>query len=207
MSTILYYVKCVCNREEQVTHQKYAAYKLKVYIWPISRNPVSEVMTINLKYLCIAYRKRPDQSHLWICEWLQEGNNTFPSGVWLNQDLSLPFYKWTWNSKSGKIILWKTSLPSSGFADFLNSHYFWVFFGDSDGKESGNAGEQGSIPGPERSPGEGSFYPLQYSCLENSMNRGAPGLQSMGCKESDTTEWLPLSFTHQSKLIWDVLVI
>ena len=32
MSTILYHVKCVCNREEQVTHQKYAACKLKVYI-------------------------------------------------------------------------------------------------------------------------------------------------------------------------------
>ena len=48
------------------------------------------------------------------------------------------------------------------------------FPGDSDGKESaGNAGDRGSIPGSGRSPGEGNGYPLQYSCLENSMHRRA----------------------------------
>ena len=36
-----------------------------------------------------------------------------------------------------------------------------------------NAGEVGSIPGSRRSPGEGNGNPLQYSCLENSMDRGA----------------------------------
>ena len=47
------------------------------------------------------------------------------------------------------------------------------FPGGSDGKESAsNAGNLGSIPGPGRSPGEGNGNPLQYSCLENSMNRG-----------------------------------
>ena len=35
-----------------------------------------------------------------------------------------------------------------------------------------NAGHAGLIPGLGRSPGEGNGYPLQYSCLENSMNRG-----------------------------------
>ena len=44
----------------------------------------------------------------------------------------------------------------------------------SDGKESAyNAGDPGSIPGSGRSLGEGNGYPLQYSCLENSMDRGA----------------------------------
>ena len=33
-----------------------------------------------------------------------------------------------------------------------------------------NAGDQGSIPGPGRSPGEGNGNPLQYSCLENPMD-------------------------------------
>ena len=48
------------------------------------------------------------------------------------------------------------------------------FPGGSDSKESTcNIGDQGSIPGPERSPGEGNGNPLQYSCLENSMDRGA----------------------------------
>ena len=49
-----------------------------------------------------------------------------------------------------------------------------IFFGVSDGKESACiAGDPGSIPGSGRSPGEGKGYPLQYSCLENSMDKGA----------------------------------
>ena len=48
------------------------------------------------------------------------------------------------------------------------------FPGGSDNKESTcNAGHLGSIPGLGRSPGEGNGYPLQYSGLENSMDRGA----------------------------------
>ena len=46
-----------------------------------------------------------------------------------------------------------------------------AFPGGSAGKESAcNAGDLGSIPGLERSPGEGEGYPLQYSGLENSMD-------------------------------------
>ena len=56
------------------------------------------------------------------------------------------------------------------------------------GKESTcNAGDSGSIPGSGRSPGEGKGYPLQCSCIENSMD------SPWGCKESDTTEPLSLS--------------
>ena len=48
------------------------------------------------------------------------------------------------------------------------------FPGGSDSKESDcNAGDQGSIPGLGRSPGEGNSNPLQYSCLDNSKDRGA----------------------------------
>ena len=48
------------------------------------------------------------------------------------------------------------------------------FPGGSDGKASAhNAGNLGSIPGLGRSPGEGNGNPLQYSCLENSMDGGA----------------------------------
>ena len=44
----------------------------------------------------------------------------------------------------------------------------------SDSKESAcNAGDLNSIPGLGRSPGEGNGNPLQYSCLENPMDRGA----------------------------------
>ena len=45
--------------------------------------------------------------------------------------------------------------------------------GGSDSKESAcNAGDPGSVPGSRRSPGEGSGYPLPYSCLENFIDRG-----------------------------------
>jgi len=48
------------------------------------------------------------------------------------------------------------------------------FPGGSDGKESAcNMGDLSSIPGSGGSSGEGNGYPLQYSCLENSMDRGA----------------------------------
>ena len=47
------------------------------------------------------------------------------------------------------------------------------FPGGSGGKESArNAGDPGLIPGSGRSPGEGNGYTLEYSCLENSMDRG-----------------------------------
>ena len=48
------------------------------------------------------------------------------------------------------------------------------FLGSSDGKASAcNAGDLGSIPGMGRYPGEGNGNPLQYSYLENPMDRGA----------------------------------
>ena len=48
------------------------------------------------------------------------------------------------------------------------------FTSGSDSKESVcNAGDPGSIPGLGRSPEEGNGKPLQHSCLENSINRGA----------------------------------
>ena len=48
------------------------------------------------------------------------------------------------------------------------------FPGGSDGKVSAcNAGDPGSTPGLGRSPGEGNGNPLQYSCLENPIDRGA----------------------------------
>ena len=51
---------------------------------------------------------------------------------------------------------------------------FWDLPDGSEGKASAcNAGDQGLIPGLGRSPGEGNGNPLQYSCLENPMDREA----------------------------------
>ena len=49
-----------------------------------------------------------------------------------------------------------------------------------------NAGDPGSIPGLGRSPGEGNGNPLQYSCLENPMDRGAWQATVHGVAKSQT---------------------
>ena len=51
-----------------------------------------------------------------------------------------------------------------------------------------NAGDASSIPGSGRSPGEGNGNPLQYSCLENSMDRAAWRATVHRVTKSDMTE-------------------
>ena len=61
------------------------------------------------------------------------------------------------------------------------------FPGGPDCKESTwNAGDLGSIPGSGRSHGEGNDNPLQYFCLENSMDRGAWYATVHGVAKSQT---------------------
>ena len=61
------------------------------------------------------------------------------------------------------------------------------FSGGSDGQESTcNAGDSGSTPGVGRSSGGGNGYPLQYSCLEDLMDRGAWLATGHGVAESQT---------------------
>ena len=61
------------------------------------------------------------------------------------------------------------------------------FPGGSDSKESAcSAGDLGSIPESGRFPGEGSGYPLQYSRLKDSMDRGA--WEAWGCMQNQI--WL-----------------
>ena len=63
------------------------------------------------------------------------------------------------------------------------------FTGGLDSKESAcNAGDLCSIPGSGKSPGEGNGNPLQYSCLENPMDRGAWRVTVRGVANSQT--WL-----------------
>ena len=94
-------------------------------------------------------------------------------------------------------------LEKSQFIYFLISIVFFFFFyllccdfpGDSDvtifTKSTCNAGDLGSIPGSGRSPGEGNGNPLQYSSLENSMDRRAWQTTVQGISKSQT--WVSLA--------------
>ena len=69
-----------------------------------------------------------------------------------------------------------------------------------------NTGDPGSIPGSGKSPGEGNADPLQYSCLENPMDRGAWWAIGLGIAKSQThlseteNHWTDLSsVTHVLK--------
>ena len=81
-----------------------------------------------------------------------------------------------------------------GCTEWWTMGKIWIEMPDgSDCKESAcSAGDPGSIPGSGRFPGEGNGYPLQYSCLENSITEEAGGLQSMG---SQSQTWLS-THTH-----------
>ena len=78
---------------------------------------------------------------------------------------------------------------------YIHTHtHIYTFrglLGGSDNKESAfSVGDPGSIPGSGRSPREGNGYPLQYSCLENSMDREAwraivPGVAKSRIQLSD----------------------
>ena len=86
-------------------------------------------------------------------------------------------------------LIWITRLLSCCWDVFYSNP------GGSDGKASAcNAGDLGSIPGSGRSPGEGNGNPLQYSCLQNSMDGGAWWATVHGV----TRSWTRLSdFMHE----------
>ena len=77
----------------------------------------------------------------------------------------------------------------SFLAHFEGGSGFEIMSGSSDYKESAyDAGDLDSIPGLGRSPGEGNGNPLQYSCLENSLDRRTWQATVHGVIKSDMAE-------------------
>ena len=131
---------------------------------------------------------------MWLKEIRRLHNSCFPSGCQNFETWSVSFKVRFWNlrattntnsmqRKKGKIFLEKLNCDLHG----------------TDSKESAcNAGDLGSIPGSGRSSGEGNGYPLQYSCLENAMDRGAWWATVLGAPENQTQlKWLS-THTHLS---------
>ena len=82
---------------------------------------------------------------------------------------------------------------------YIYNRYIWGFPGHSGGKKSAcNAEDLDSIPGLGRSSGEGNGNPLQYSCLENSTDRGA----WWATIHEDAKNWARLSDEAQHSTWW-----
>ena len=87
--------------------------------------------------------------------------------------------------------------------DMLPTAVLLGFPGGSDGQEPAcSAGDPGSNPGLGRSLGEGNSYPLQYSGLENSMDRGA----WQATVHRVTKSLTQLSHFHFQKMTEEILV-
>ena len=98
---------------------------------------------------------------------------------------------WQWGGK--EILKHILEELIGGFIKFIK--YMLWFPGGSDGKEPAcSAGDPGSIPGSERSPGERNGNPLQYPCLENPMDGGAWQTTVHGVAKS----WSDFTFTSLS---------
>ena len=80
----------------------------------------------------------------------------------------------------------------AGFVFFFTTSATWSPSGSERKESACNSGDPILIPGLGRSPGEGNGCPLQYFCLENSVDRSLEGYSPRGCKESDTTKRLTL---------------
>ena len=124
-------------------------------------------------------------NHLVLCHPLLLQSSIFPSWCTGSFPMSQLFTSGDQSTGASALVLLMNIqdwflLGLTGLIFLLSKGLSRIFFNTtvqkhgSDGKESTcNAGDQGSIPELGRCSGEGNGYPFQYSCLENSMERGA----------------------------------
>ena len=111
-----------------------------------------------------------------ISHYLRGGSSNTPPGMYLNYDSHQP---WLFFNKgpglSGLSVIQEMKINLNFSLSILIKliQVFYKYSGGSDNEESVlNAGDLGSIPGSGRSLGEWNGNPLQYSSLENPMDRG-----------------------------------
>ena len=125
-------------------------------------------------------------------EWMNE---------WVLQSLqesqyckSLPAYTWNLGMQRNKVTLEDQPLGNCKVSPYPSR---WL----SGIESTCNVGDPGSVPGLGRSPGEGNGNPLQYSCLDNPMDRGALWAIVHGVAKSQTrlNYW---AYTHCLENSW-----
>ena len=100
---------------------------------------------------------------------------------------------------------WGQDGPYDPPGGLVFSIYYWGFPGGSGSKESAcSAGDPGLISGLGRFPGEGNGNPLQYSCLENPMDRGAWWATVHGITKSEIQLSNSHTHTHTHTLCYTV---
>ena len=152
---------------------------LKFTWWPISEKP-PPCLKVKLKYLCSAQRKHPHLAHLWMAAGKKKLTHLLPSQAKIRtslQQLLLVFLLYLLTSPSIQTPARQFSRTLA--ACHLGGLYLLIcsslgFPGGSVGKEyTCNESDTGTIPGSRRSLSRRQDNPLQYSCLENPMDRGA----------------------------------
>ena len=99
-------------------------------------------------------------------------------------------------------------LMKRGLTERYFGCYVCDFPGGSEVKASAwDVGDLGLIPGSGRSPGEGNGNPLQYSCLDNPMDRGAWSATVHGAAKSQTRLSNFTTTTSKCLVDWTILII
>ena len=152
----------------------------------------------------------------WMSYWTHRYNHLLSekgfqdSVVWGNAALYIPFRRLTAFNEVVRVLrsyaginlylcfIWCFQI----YLPHLRTGFCMGFPGGSDSKVSArNAGDPDSVSGLGRSPGEGNGNPVQYSCLENSSDRGAWLARVHGFAESRT--WLSnchFSLSYRSRI-------
>ena len=115
--------------------------------------------------------------------WKLQKRNT------VNGSFSIRTHSYFGKKFSKKFLLWKKNwiIPKEHPLEAFRGLLWWLSRKEST-CNAGAAGDLGSVPGSGRSAGEAHGHPLQYSCLENLMDRGAWRAMVHGAAESDMTE-------------------
>ena len=132
-----------------------------------------------------------DRTGPWRCESRVGRRTLHPGECWAWAASRAMAWGWHQNTHTGQLC-WE-SKPGGCLARIqysISSSYHCIGGLPSwfSGKESTCQRDMGSIPGSERSPGEGNGNPLQCSCLENPMDRGAWRATVHEVTELDMTE-------------------